>query len=550
MTGGHEMKQIIILRDIKLKNKLKFYQNFFNIKNIEQCFKFHKLKQILSFAITSVLCFCFVKILPIYNLEIIYISLIWGILSFVELLGYSKSSSDYIYKSSNEYRLSSMRFMTFIYKTSVSHTIAEIYFKLPTLVPIIIFAFITSYKAGISAIIGGIIGIFIQILQIMKKTNQYSGKIYFSKLEALYNCIKNVLGIGILSVLAKMIIELTGTTLQIIKIMFHTINYNENILLNKLINSFENSIKDIKYFFINYNIIVFIIITFVLCISIYLIIKKYYFFYQNRIVTKANHNLCDKKMEKYKEKLPFAKFLYKDMFDNILIQIKNQPEIIFWIVIQVLLVHYSKNDIQKIIFSFWLFYIGNSNYLRSLFVYENNSFGNYTGIDIYYWKLSYKSFITLYDVKKDLLYNFSKHITVIQVIVTVICLMDLQNKSISILLIFLLIYLGGYIHKFNVVLSSFSDYFSFCNSYKAGNKTGKTDENEFIESKLYNLYKLPFTIIPIVILVANYVTPFLSFYIIFLIFVMYLLIGKIIVIQIKQFITKGAKILEKVHYID
>lgn len=544
------MEQIIILKDIKLKNKLKFYQNFFDIKNIEKCFIFHKIKQILSFLFATVLCFCFVKILPAYDIEMIYISLIWGILSFVELLGYSKSSSDYIYRSADDYRLSSSGFMAFIYKTSFSHAIAEIYFKLPTLIPIIVFAFITSFRAGISAVIGGIAGILIQILQIMKKTNQYNGKNYFLKLEAGYSWIKNVVGIFILSVFTKVIIEITVITLQIIKFMFHTAHYDESKLLNKLINSVENSIKNIKYMIVYHKIIFFIVIVFILCISLYIAIKKYYFFYQNRIENKVSYTLNNGMMGKYGEKIPFVKFLYKDGFDNLLIQIKNQPEVLFWIIIQILLVNYLKNDIQKIIFSFWLFYIGNSNYVRSLFMYENNSLGNYSGIDIYYWKLSHKSFVTLYDMKKELLYTFSKKITVIQIIVTIICLMDLHNKYVSFLSIFLLVFLESYIHKFNVGLSNFSEYVSFCNSYKAGNKNGKTDENEFVESRLYNLYKLPFTIIPMAILVINYVIPFLSFSATFLILIFYLLIGKIITIQISEFITKGAKILEKVHYID
>ena len=342
------MEQIIILKNIKLKNKLKFYQNFFDIKNIEKCFIFHKIKQIFSFAFTTVLCFCFVKILPAYDIEMIYISLIWGILSFVELLGYSKSSSDYIYKSADNYRLSSSRFINFIYKTSVSHAIAEIYFKLPTLAPIIVFAFITSFRAGICAVIGGILGILIQIFHIMKKTNRYNEKNYFFKLEAGYNWIKNVMGIFILSVFAKVLIEITGISLQIIKIMLHTVHYDERKLLDKLTNSVENSIKDIEYMIVYHKIIFLIVITFIMCISLYIVIKKYYFFYQNRIVNKMNYTLSNEEMEKYGEKIPFVKFLYKDRCDNTLIQIKNQPEIIFWIIIQILLVNYLKNGECKI----------------------------------------------------------------------------------------------------------------------------------------------------------------------------------------------------------
>lgn len=90
----------------------------------------------------------------------------------------------------------------------------------------------------------------------------------------------------------------------------------------------------------------------------------------------------------------------------------------------------------------------------------------------------------------------------------------------------------------------------FSNAVKSGLKYDGSEESERMEDRLHNLYKLPFVILPLVVLLADYMFAYLSVYSVGALLLGFLLIAFVINRQVDQWIRRGGEILEKVNVSD
>ena len=250
--------------------------------------------------------------------------------------------------------------------------------------------------------------------------------------------------------------------------------------------------------------------------------------------------------------LPFFKMVYRQRLNTVISQLKKQPEILVWIIIELVILYNIDSDINKFLFIIWFYFIGNANYIRSLFVTGSNSFGNYKdNVDLYYWRLAYGSFWGIYRERLKALKLYTYKITLYQCILTcVFSLMFLSNWRLVLFSIIIVISLRKPMQLFNCKLVSFSSFFTFANSCKSKLRTSDLDESELVEDKLQNIFKLPFTLIPMIVIVLNYVYSFLNIYISLLFIFLFIITAIIINKQISQYLKKAGDILEKVNVLD
>lgn len=543
------MEQILVLYKNKLRNKCKFYKSFFSVNSLKKCYSIFYSKLILTFVITSITGYYFVSMLDMYEINEFYKCIIFGLLSFAQVLGSSKSTNAYIKTFLSEYRISSSSFNSFFFKTMVVHGLAELIFKLAFIIPIFIISFLISIKVACSVLLGIFIGMVIQWQQNMKKLTRDDN----SRFEQLISIFKFIFGLFILLSAFNIIFKVIQTVLQIIKIMVTTNAYSEGELLNKLLLSLLDSISWIHNIIKSYGMLVFCFIGILIILSILNNIVKYKRLWQGIYIQKKKVEIDQQLL--YNEKaveLPFIKMLKIDKIDSSFRQLKKQPEIIVFIIIEIIILNYLDSDLHRIFFVLWFYFIGNSNYMRAMFINGNKSFSNYSDcVDLYYWRLSGKSIISLYEKKLDLLLWCSQRITIYQVAVSILLsLVFIENKFIVIPLSIFLIVINEYMHKFNAKLVSFSGFFAFSNSCKAELRNIDSDENELIEDKLHNLYKIPFTILPMILIITDYIFNFMSYEVLIIIVNIFLIFAWIIDIQIKQYLKKGGDILEEVNILD
>lgn len=87
-------------------------------------------------------------------------------------------------------------------------------------------------------------------------------------------------------------------------------------------------------------------------------------------------------------------------------------------------------------------------------------------------------------------------------------LIFIQHPIVSFFLCIVLVSLNHPMRLFHSRLVTFSGFFSFSNAVKSGLKYDGSEESERMEDRLHNLYKLPFVLLPLVVLLADYMPLF------------------------------------------
>src|SRR5690606_8726324 len=159
--------------------------------------------------------------------------------------------------------------------------------------------------------------------------------------------------------------------------------------------------------------------------------------------------------------------------------------------------------------------------------------------------------LEVYKEKLNLLYNFSYKITWFQsILACILSLFFMSNWILVLLSLALILLMRKPIQSFNCKLVSFSSFFTFANACKSKLRTANLDESELIEDKLQNILKLPFTLIPMIVIVLNYIYSFLTIPLSLLVVLLFFLIAYLLNRQIDQYIRKAGDILEKVNVLD
>ncbi len=542
------MFQIYILYKIKLRNKCKFYKSFFSIDSIKNCYIFYVLKEIVAFLLTSFILFFFYKNIDNLGLSKIAIYSILFILLFIQQLGYNKTTKNYIQTHLDLYRLSSTTYLSFFYKTILCHCIADFCFKIASLLPIIIFSCLWSLESILIVILGILTGFIIRINETLHSLT----KDIESKFKIVISFLKTTFGLLLVFVIFTIGFRVVNATLFIVKILLTTSTYEEALLLNDLIVSFMDSLdwlKGILHVYLPFFVLYFIAL---LVTPIMFNLIQYFYLWKNREKNQHTIDIHIPVNILNQTGLPFFKMVYRQRLNTVISQLKKQPEILVWIIIELVILYNIDSDINKFLFIIWFYFIGNANYIRSLFVTGSNSFGNYKdNVDLYYWRLAYGSFWGIYRERLKALKLYTYKITLYQCILTcVFSLMFLSNWRLVLFSIIIVISLRKPMQLFNCKLVSFSSFFTFANSCKSKLRTSDLDESELVEDKLQNIFKLPFTLIPMIVIVLNYVYSFLNIYISLLFIFLFIITAIIINKQISQYLKKAGDILEKVNVLD
>nr|WP_288884769.1 hypothetical protein [uncultured Blautia sp.] len=542
------MFQIYILYKIKLRNKCKFYKSFFSIDSIKNCYIFYVLKEIVAFLLTSFILFFFYKNIDNLGLSKIAIYSILFILLFIQQLGYNKTTKNYIQTHLDLYRLSSTTYLSFFYKTILCHCIADFCFKIASLLPIIIFSCLWSLESILIVILGILTGFIIRINETLHSLT----KDIESKFKIVISFLKTTFGLLLVFVIFTIGFRVVNATLFIVKILLTTSTYEEALLLNDLIVSFIDSLdwlKGILHVYLPFFVLYFIAL---LVTPIMFNLIQYFYLWKNREKKQHTIDIHIPVNILNQTGLPFFKMVYRQRLNTVISQLKKQPEILVWIIIELVILYNIDSDINKFLFIIWFYFIGNANYIRSLFVTGSNSFGNYKdNVDLYYWRLAYGSFWGIYRERLKALKLYTYKITLYQCILTcVFSLMFLSNWRLVLFSIIIVVSLRKPMQLFNCKLVSFSSFFTFANSCKSKLRTSDLDESELVEDKLQNIFKLPFTLIPMIVIVLNYVYSFLNIYISLLFIFLFIITAIIINKQISQYLKKAGDILEKVNVLD
>ena len=542
------MFQIYILYKIKLRNKCKFYKSFFSIGSIKSCYVFYVIKEIITFLLTSFILFFFYKNIDNFELSKTVIYSILFILLFIQQLGYNKTTRNYIQTNFDLYRLSSTTYFDFFCKTILYHCIADFCFKITSLLPIIIFSYLWSPECVFIIILGLLTGFIIRINETLHSLT----KDIESKFKIVISFLKTTFGLLSVFVIFTIGFRVVNATLFIVKILLTTSTYEEALLLNDLVLSFMDSLEWLKGVLQTY--LPFFILYFItlLVTPIAFNVIQFLCLWQNKAKIQHTVNIHIPVNTLTQTGLPFIKIVYKQKLNTVFSQIRKQPEILVWLIIECLILYNIDNNTNKFLFIIWFYFIGNSNYIRSLFVIGSSSFGNYiANVDLYYWRLAHDSFWGIYNERLKTLTLYTYRITLFQCIST--CVFSLLFLSDWILILFsiiIVVSLRKPMQLFNCKLVSFSIFFTFANSCNAKLKTSDLDESELVEDKLQNIFKLPFTLLPMIVIVLNYIYSFLNVYSSVLFISLFIIFAIIINKQISQYLKKAGDILEKVNVLD
>ncbi|SJZ64279.1 hypothetical protein [Garciella nitratireducens] len=543
------MLQIYILYKIKLKNKCKFYKSFFSINSIKSCYIFYITKEIITFLLTSFILFFFYKNVDNFGLSETAIYIILFVLLFIQQLGYNKTTRNYIQTHLDLYRLSSTTYFNFFCKTIIYHCVADFCFKLASLLPIIIFSCLWSPKSIFVIIWGLLAGFIIRINETLHSLT----KDIDHKFKIVISFLKTTFGLLVIFIAFTIGFHVINATLYIVKILLTSSTYEEALLLNDLILSFTNSLNWLKTILQNY--LPFFVIYFVVLLITPIIfnIVEYIYLWKNKTLTiqhSVNNEIPNNVLNQ--KGLPFLKIVYKQNLNDIFTQIRKQPEILVWLIIEYVILYNIHDEISKFLFIIWFYFIGNSNYIRSLFVIGTNAFSNYVdNVDLYYWRLANNSFWGIYNERLKALRLYTSQITLYQsIFACIFSLLFLSDWILILLSAVIIIFLRKPMQLFNCRLVSFSSFFTFANSCKSKLRTSDLDESELIEDKLQNIFKLPFTLAPMIIIVFNYIYSFLNIYICLLIIFLLSIFAIFINKQISQYVKKSGDILEKVNVLD
>ena len=358
------MFQIYILYKIKLRNKCKFYKSFFSIGSIKSCYVFYVIKEIITFLLTSFILFFFYKNIDNFELSKTVIYSILFILLFIQQLGYNKTTRNYIQTNLDLYRLSSTTYFDFFCKTILYHCIADFCFKITSLLPIIIFSYLWSPECVFIIILGLLTGFIIRINETLHSLT----KDIESKFKIVISFLKTTFGLLSVFVIFTIGFRVVNATLFIVKILLTTSTYEEALLLNDLVLSFMDSLEWLKGVLQTY--LPFFILYFItlLVTPIAFNVIQFLYLWQNKAKIQHTVNIHIPVNTLTQTGLPFIKIVYKQKLNTVFSQIRKQPEILVWLIIECLILYNIDNNTNKFLFIIWFYFIGNSNYIRSLFV--------------------------------------------------------------------------------------------------------------------------------------------------------------------------------------
>lgn len=543
------MRQVYILCKHKFVNKIKFYKSFFSINSIKSCSIFFFVKETLTFIITSIVLFFFYNIgVDYWGLDNKSINLIIAGMMFVQFLGYNKSSCNFIIKNIDLYRLSSFTRWSFLEQTVLVHCCTDFCFKLSSILPLIIFTILLRPQSMYSIFAGMLIGILVRVNETMHNLT----KDIRSKLHRYVSLLKNGFALLIASFVLTIGFNVLKTSLFIVKVVLTSSAFEEAELLNELLMSFLDSITWVKSFLQNHSLLFIGFLIMLIVVPVINNIRNFWNLWNNK---PSRHKNVMRGQYSYRlEALnsPYLKSLCQLRMNTTLYQIRKIPEIVIWIIIEIAFLRFIENDNSKILFIIWLLFISNSNYIRSLFNVGLNSFGNYSvKNDLFYWRLSNNNVKGMYEERFNLLMKYSKEITWGHSVLAIIFgIWFCSNKYLVFMSIGFILITQKCIHRFNCKLSCFSAFFIFASTCNSKIQLPTSDEGNFVEDKIQNMYKLPFVIIPMAILVANYIYSFVTINVLLIIVALFGTLMFIIDKQIDQYIQKAGDILEKINIPD
>ncbi|MBM0046170.1 hypothetical protein JNO63_03595 [Anaerococcus sp. mt242] len=315
--------------------------------------------------------------------------------------------------------------------------------------------------------------------------------------------------------------------------------------------SIKRPISIYKYYFFKYKFFILLVLILYVIINIINNLRNYRDIWLNKILI-LDGNIVSNKYIKSDDKLPLIKRIYSASLDNLASQVLKIPEYMVVTLIELMILNNQKNDMIKITLIIWLFYISNSNFIRSLYVTLANEFTNYDiRTDVYYFRLASKPILDIYNNRVNCLNNYTKKMLFVQIILqAVFSIIYIDNKIFALMLIFIIIFLAPRIQIFNCKLATFSRFLNFAISSQLDTSLDNSEESSFIDEKMQNLFKLPFTIIPMLILIIEYISEFLNIYYLLFLVVIFIITGSLIDKQMDATITKGGNILERINVID
>lgn len=543
------MTQISILIKLRFKSKCKFYKSFFSMNSLKACYIFFLLKEIFSFVLTSLVLVFFYKNIGDIGLSHRAVLAILIVLVLAQVMGSNKTTKNFIRTNLNSYRMATRTYPSFLRKTVLTHAIVELIYSLPSLVPVLIFAFFwdPQYAPYIFLVLA--IALVIKMNGMAHSLTEdqegkYRGLVSFLKSSFLFILV---------FVFMTFAFNLVRTALAIIKVLLTKSHYDEALLLNDLLLSITDTWTHFKAVYQDYKPFIYLYLAVLLVLPFIYNLVQYHDLWRNKFRGYyLETDFPQVKTSSYGQALPFYKEIYRQGLDGVFLQLRKQAEIFVLPALEFVMLKNMGGDHGKFLLILWLYYIGNSNYIRSLFILGYGAFGQYQDrVDLFYWRLSPREVSGMYQERYKLLVRASYKITWIQTLVAAgFSIYFIDRIWLALGLTCLLLLLREKVQTFNCSLSSFSSYFSFANACKSELREADSDESEFIEDRMQNIFKLPFTLIPMLVLLVNYIYSFLNLPINLLVLGGMAAIAISINRHVGQYIEKGSGILEKVHVLD
>ncbi|WP_295884278.1 hypothetical protein [uncultured Anaerococcus sp.] len=536
-----------ILGKINLKSKFSFYQKFFSLETQKPCYIVFFAKEFLTLLFTSIFLYYFLNNIEIFNININLVKILILMVIFVNLSTTNKTNINFLQNNLDLYRINSTTYPSFLKKTITPIYIIDFIFNISSLIPIIVGAVVWDRKLVFYIVPVFILSYFSKIGSVNKEIK----KNYNSGLALFIKVIKVIFAIVFTYLIVSLVFSLVGETINIIKLIINSNSFEEDVLLSDLMESIKRPISIYKYYFFKYKFFILLVLILYVIINIINNLRNYRDIWLNKILI-LDGNIVSNKYIKSDDKLPLIKRIYSASLDNLASQVLKIPEYMVVTLIELMILNNQKNDMIKITLIIWLFYISNSNFIRSLYVTLANEFTNYDiRTDVYYFRLASKPILDIYNNRVNCLNNYTKKMLFVQIILqAVFSIIYIDNKIFALMLIFIIIFLAPRIQIFNCKLATFSRFLNFAISSQLDTSLDNSEESSFIDEKMQNLFKLPFTIIPMLILIIEYISEFLNIYYLLFLVVIFIITGSLIDKQMDATITKGGNILERINVID
>lgn len=536
------MRQIYLFYIVKLRKKLKFYQALFCIKKIKYCYLVYCIKQILNCLIYSFILFFFLRNSLYFEKNFYLKNLIISTVSFLSTISSSKTTKSFIKEFESQYRLSSYSYFTFFFNTIIVQAMSDLLFEVSSLIPILLIVIAISPDSLIYCVFAIFFGIMCKcnnIIYYVLKNSKVKRNIFVILLKKITNYL-------ITAIILLLSFNIIGSALVILKILLTSMHYDESILLNQLFFSTLTTINKIRNIYINNQNVMLFYFMMIVTLPIFDNFYRYFLYWEN-IKQYSHKKIVDKERLYYDIDFPILKKINLKKLDIFWIQLVKNYEILVWLIIEVILLANIKNIYGRVLFIFWFFFLVNSNYIRSIFFKNIEIFGKYDVInDLFYFRLAGRNIKQVYNMRVKLLKKITIMGTLLQQsIVIIYTSIFIHNLFLNIFTICITTLLLIPMHNLNLKLVTFSSFFTFSNDIKKNVIISESDEDEFLEEKLQNLFKLPFTLIPMIILIVDYIYSFINFYNLLIILFLFLVLAIIINSQIISFIRNAGESLEK-----